>query len=266
MSLVVTFPRPNLPTASYVELWATPPFEPITGRPVPAYSFVEKITDIGKWPNLINFIRPIMVELQPNVLYEVRFFDAKENMLLKTQAYEYLQPGIENTCELGMRYMLKEIIRRHNIIMNRDGQYAVILLRKHSGERCSCYDDKTRYQSDARCSICYGTSWKGGYDIFTGVKIRFRPVRKRMIRTVDGLSVDAMPSIWAVNVPLLHSGDAIVNRANRRFLVQDVEVNMHAEVPTIQQASIDEQESTDQLYAVRVFEDSGEMATTVKEV
>jgi|GEM_PF-5294376 len=115
-----------------------------------------------------------------------------------------------------MKYFLQEFIRRHNIMLNWDGEDVDFLIRRKAGERCSCYDEISG-QSSANCDLCYGTSYLGGYIHISEATLRVLWPQETIRLINEGYSLEAGPSAWVSTYPLLNSGDIAIRRNNRRY-------------------------------------------------
>jgi hypothetical protein len=122
-----------------------------------------------------------------------------------------------------LRYVLKEIIRRQKIILNNDGEYVHVLIRKTVGNRCVNFDlrrSQATFHDDA-CG-CYGTNWVGGYDVIPNVLIRLARAQSQIDFKNYGRDIIATPRGWATNSPLIHPNDVIVDSQNRRYEVSSI--------------------------------------------
>lgn len=102
-----------------------------------------------------------------------------------------------------------EWLRRDYLVLERDGEKAILLRKKREGTRCECWRDESR-DSLPRCRKCYGTGWVGGFDVFYPYLMDFQPAGERLHLTAAGLVIDSQPRGWAVIVPELTDGDFVV--------------------------------------------------------
>lgn len=127
----------------------------------------------------------------------------------------------------GIVYMpqiVKEILRRHELILKTDGIYADIYVRKVAGDRCDCYDPY-REAPNKTCLKCYGTGIVGGFVKFENQLVRIAQGSNSITiqRVAPGISIQSTPSSWILNYPILNIGTVIVEKGtNKRWLVTDI--------------------------------------------
>lgn len=123
-----------------------------------------------------------------------------------------------------LRLLRRKILRDEHVRLRRlVGMEFWLLKRRHFGVRCpDCYDPSTREATQSRCSICYGTSWTGGY--FAPVAILGGMQRTSQIQsdtspqTKDDINITRFEFL---DFPRIDEGDLLVDRAhNYRFLVK----------------------------------------------
>lgn len=151
-----------------------------------------------------------------------------------------------NTAVGNIKWLVPEVIRRRRLILTLDGEDGHFLLRKVSGERCSCFEPR-RAQGDPRCPICYGVYFVGGYVV---IPTRFRIMNRQelKVRQEMGLQLDNKPRGWNVTYPLVKSMDVLVQKNNRRLRVLEVYPGLVNGVLTRQTFSLQELEPTDPMY------------------
>lgn len=136
--------------------------------------------------------------------YQIRSVNSTGIETIITDARNYELSEIE----FPIRGVLNEIIRRNVLSLNRILWDSVdVYLKKGAGERCNCYDPY-RKDSDTNfvCEICYGTTYKGGFDkIPSRVKLRNGPVK--VTEFSFGHKVDATKEAWTITYPVMNSGD-----------------------------------------------------------
>lgn len=89
------------------------------------------------------------------------------------------------------------------------GDYAIILRKKTSGVKCSCYDDD-RGSGVSDCTSCYGTGFVGGYDKDTNIYRMVLTLPTMAIKvTKYGIIVDDSPSGWLAYDCPIKQGDVI---------------------------------------------------------
>jgi hypothetical protein len=98
-----------------------------------------------------------------------------------------------------------------------------LLTRKRFGQVCSCYDD-IRGRSEPRgCTLCYGTSFTGGY--FDPYKIKVC-LLNTSVKTEDfSVSADSETEspiqLWTLNYPPIYPDDILIDKDNNRFIVMN---------------------------------------------
>lgn len=128
----------------------------------------------------------------------------------------------------GRHLIGQEIVRRHGILMKRFiGKFVAVFLRKNSGIRCTqCYDllEKRCVMSD--CTLCYGTTFKGGYSdpIFTYIFMK-DPLRTLDISELGERKREITNDFWTLPAPVLNPGDMFVRKDGERWVIVSVESN-----------------------------------------
>lgn len=149
----------------------------------------------------------------------------------------------------NMQFIVPEFMRRRRLILDLDGEEAVFLLRRVAGTFCSCYD-AVRMTASARCPICYGTTFVGGYvPISTKMRV-LSPTAELKSRREMGLEIDNKTRAWLVTYPLVHSMDVVVRLNNQRYRITEVTPGITGGVLTRQTFVIDEIEPHDAAYLV----------------
>jgi hypothetical protein len=125
------------------------------------------------------------------------------------------------------RRLVKRVLLRNMYLMLKhlNGINFKLLKRRHFGTRCTeCYDTISRMVLESNCSVCYGTSWVGGF--YTPVDMLGRIVRGSTGQVQTQLSPQAkddlnFPQIQTLDFPRIDPGDVLVAESqNRRFLVK----------------------------------------------
>lgn len=106
---------------------------------------------------------------------------------------------------------------RLELMINQTGEPSILLQRKWSGEKCPCIENR-RERQRARCGICYGTGFVGGYDVYFfprtspegKIFVRFSPHEEDLIRKAEGLSQETKPNAWTLPFPVIKDSDFII--------------------------------------------------------
>lgn len=184
------------------------------------YSLVETAA-IQKYPYYQNYYIYQGGDLKK--YYKISWISLSGVESAKSNAANYMRPSITDSPILGIRYILAWRMRNDAILLDRNGEYCNLFLRKTSGKHCTCYNEEVgsgRYD----CEDCYGTGYEDGYDIALNAKIRFLEGNPRkLVITEGGLVVDARPTGWTKpDLPLIN-GDVIKRLStNKRYRLQDV--------------------------------------------
>jgi len=136
-----------------------------------------------------------------------------------------------------------EALRRLYIVLERMGEKSILLRKKRSGTRCSCWRDQDR-KALPSCSDCYGTGWIGGFDVFYPFLMDPQPAGERVKLTNIGLTIDTQPRAWGVIVPKINDGDFIIrlyDELHDRYEINNPirkDKDGIAGIPTIQEFSL----------------------------
>ena len=124
------------------------------------------------------------------------------------------------------KHLLRRKILRDEQLQLRvfNGIEAKILKRRHFGQRCtSCFDPMTKMTTKGQCTVCYGTSWVGGYFNPINALIRFAasPVQSSLAN--DGKNDINSNQITLLNYPRVEEGDLIVvGGSDARWVIKQV--------------------------------------------
>lgn len=125
---------------------------------------------------------------------------------------------------VGLRRLLRRKILRDEYILFKKlaGIEFYLLKRRHFGTRCAvCYDPVSRSVTKSICTVCYGTSWQGGY--FTPMPILGRRLSSQIQSAItERAKIDInQTGIQFLDFPRIDEEDVLVEKAhNRRFLVR----------------------------------------------
>ena len=128
----------------------------------------------------------------------------------------------------GRHLIGQEIVRRHGVLLKRFiGKFVAVFLRKNSGLRCTqCYDLLEQRIVESDCTLCYGTSFKGGYSspIFTYAYMK-DPERTLDISELGERKREISNNFWTLPQPALNPGDMIVRKDGERWVIVTISTN-----------------------------------------
>ena len=118
----------------------------------------------------------------------------------------------ENKRSTWVEIRAKEIDRRNVLLLEKfTGIKTLVFRRKHYGMRCpNCWDAATEKVTKDKCSVCLGTSFKGGY--FQGFETLFQYDSTPSDRLMDerGKVETEMVPAWTSSVPELNVHDVVL--------------------------------------------------------
>lgn len=116
----------------------------------------------------------------------------------------------------------EEIREKNSKMLEQDGEICDLYIRKTSGVRCDCWDDR-RKQADARCEICFGTGWVGGYDKQSSITFMFPKTARTLVWAEFGLHITLPYRIWTMDTEI-HNKDFIHRqRDGFRFIMTNTQ-------------------------------------------
>ena len=128
-------------------------------------------------------------------------------------------------------YIWREAMRRNAWILQQGGERVKAFIRKTAGEPCDCQiDDRTREyskQPSQRCTTCFGTGFKGGYEGPYEIIIAPDDAERRISQSVMGRRKEHTYEVWMGPSPLLTQRDFIVKQTNERYSVGAVRRPSH---------------------------------------
>jgi hypothetical protein len=130
--------------------------------------------------------------------------------------------------------ILTQTLQREEMLLETDGEPFVLMRRLWTGIRCSCFMLR-REHADARCPVCFGVGFVGGFEQFINprrpdgrILIRVDPAAEDLkIGDKDGLTPDYKPSNWTMAFPALKDRDVLIrfnanNTEEFRYEILDV--------------------------------------------
>lgn len=112
-----------------------------------------------------------------------------------------------------MKYILQEILRRHTLMLRADSELCTVYLKKNTGIRCPCFDERRGTPINSNCPVCYGTSYVGGYEKYSGIWVRVYSEKEQITQDKLGLVVGYTPMIRVPGAtPPFKQGDLVLRR------------------------------------------------------
>jgi len=112
--------------------------------------------------------------------------------------------------------------------LNLFGDYFILLKKKTSGQKCSCYDEE-RQSGVSDCPICFGTGYVGGYDkdsVLYRISLSLPTMMMRVTRY--GIIIEDSPVGWVSYSCDIKIGDVVAVTDSQgetvfyKFLVKDI--------------------------------------------
>lgn len=150
---------------------------------------------------------------------------------IEASQYSFLE---DNTTDDNMRYIIKEMLRRHRIMLARDAEDFIYYIKRVAGPRCTCYDPIRQASADSSCPDCFGTTFAGGY-VAVRAPGRFTAATEIVARRQTGLEIGGTePSGWNAIYPLVKSQDLIRRSSNIMYRVTTLTPQIHKGILTRQ--------------------------------
>jgi hypothetical protein len=148
----------------------------------------------------------------------------------------------------------KEFRRRKGILLKRNAEDVIFLIRRMFGRRCpSCFDGAAESASRADCSTCYGTGWERGYEPVYGGRCRVLSIEEALKLQLPGLVFSSAPKGWHVGFPLLRQGDIVVRpTTGHRYEAQGISTAVFEGILTGQDYSLVAYDPGNPIYNVPV--------------
>jgi hypothetical protein len=111
-------------------------------------------------------------------------------------------------------YIYEQILYRHRLLLQANGESAQIWRKKVSGTRCDnpACGAFNNYRQDptSNCPRCLGTGWIGGYDYWGETLVRVAPAMRQFSITDQGLMRAHTPRTWTYLEPRLRERDILI--------------------------------------------------------
>lgn len=170
------------------------------------------IDDLTVQPHLPDDGKAHLYSLQREIYYKVQVIPPSgcaNGAVSDPHGLETELDPVQRGLRRRLRYDEQILFKRHN------GVRLAILKRRFWGVRCTeCYDPTTRATTKEYCSICYGTSFVGGYWDPVVVWGRINTPKNVQAQTTERNKKEAAPHvITLLDVPLLQDKDLIIETA-----------------------------------------------------
>lgn len=148
--------------------------------------------------------------------------------------------------------VLKETIRRGNIMLDLAGEEVTFYIRKSAGIHCEeCYDEISQSTDTTKplCLSCYNTGYKGGYEQLTGL---FK-IRNNIddVKTYEwGIKLESNKTGWLTNYPIIHNGDFIRTKYGEIYIVSGTKHKRTKGMLTHQNCSLELLETSHPYYSI----------------
>jgi hypothetical protein len=128
--------------------------------------------------------------------------------------------------EPAMEFYVNEIRRRHQVMLENDGEDYDVYLRRWEGAACPHEDDRRvddpDYNTLNKCPLCFGTGILGGFYHKLTIKLRYNDIPQHKISFMgQGLVYSHDFDSWALWTPIFREHDLIVNRVGDRFIFEN---------------------------------------------
>lgn len=188
-----------------------------------------------------------------NWYYQISSFDknGKETLFspIETLSPDLIYPYIG---------IYKEIVRRNNLMLDRiNGESVDIYIKRNSGERCpTCFNQITRDidTPSVLCPTCFNTSYVGGFDKLSDVRIKIRNQADRIVETPWGIRKESVEGKqgWLANYPIVHNGDFIWTKRGEIYMIDDVKHKIQQNFLTFQIFSVKFLETGNPYYSIDI--------------
>jgi hypothetical protein len=144
----------------------------------------------------------------------------------------------------------KKMNERNMWILKNTGVLMDLYVRKTEGERCSCWDS-VRMQGEADCTLCYGTTFVGGYEPMMQLYVRQKPAFQQVDLMQNGYVLNTNPGAWTISPVNLRNRDLLINPEGKIFSITTSHVNHAAGYLFHQELTMHELDPTDRLYKIK---------------
>lgn len=146
-------------------------------------------------------------------------------------------------------YAWREAVRRNRWILQQGGERVKVFVRKNTGTLCGCVTSP-QAQPLNDCSICYGTSFIGGYEGPYDIIIAPDDAERRITHGQSGKTMNHIYEVWTGPQPILSQRDFVVKINGDRYSVGPVRMPSNRGMVLQQHFSIGHLDEKDVRYRV----------------
>ncbi len=154
------------------------------------------------------------------------------------------------------------LVQRLDMMIQATGEPVTLWRRKWTGETCpKCYNDRLQ-RGNARCPICVGTGFVGGFVQFINTRestgriyIRIGPTEEDLVNETTGLHQVFRPASWTLPTPIVRDRDLVIRYDPKtgeetwRYEILNVTRNKgFFNVPTVQNFTLARLDKTSPFY------------------
>jgi len=151
--------------------------------------------------------------------------------------------------------IIKEIKRRHNLVLNRiSGELVDFYIKKQSGKRCPiCFNQITRdiESTEVICETCFNTSFEGGFEKISG-KVRIKNANDTITENPYGFTLESSKQGFISSYPFLNTGDFIRTQQGEIYIIDSVNHKRFQGVLTIQNLMLKILQTTHPYYTIEI--------------
>lgn len=105
-----------------------------------------------------------------------------------------------------------DIQRRENVLLRKfTGVKSYLFKRRTYGLRCSnCWDAKSETVTKDHCTVCFGTSFEGGYFPPIPLFVQYEPTPSNVMKTYFGRFEPNQIGAWTIAMPDISSDDIVI--------------------------------------------------------
>ena len=154
-------------------------------------------------------------------------------------------------------YIFKAIINKNRYLLEKLGERVKLFIRKEVGEQCPNYSD-THQQAHGLCTLCYGTSYLGGYYGPFDIIIAPPEAEKHIELTDTGLKMNYLYESWTGPSPLLRTRDFVARQNGERMTVGSVTPQGAKGAVWQQHFTLNYRNTKDIIYQVPIYGDKSD--------
>lgn len=219
------------------------PYVDISGPLVNTFHFVDHVNLKSKFDNVSWRIR--VEDVQSGVTVDYPNGTPDESF-----TFHPLLDRVALLGDFGPDYIALEIVRNLNLLLRRfTGTLCAFLPARTMGPRCTlCYDKLKMKQKLSTCPECYGTSFQGGFYNPVNVFVDLNPPPSVVQISNFARSQVKNSVLLMANYPIAKPNDVIVDRANARWRIVQVNTVTEKRYVVQQVLGVEEIEKGDSEY------------------